>query len=217
MTEGGASQPQSNGAPVKGFAMSGGEGEISYAKNSQSQAQVLSTCQAAIFHAVRSVPQLSALASGLPALRIADLGCATGKNTVTAVSNLLDALREGYAQDAVTMPEVEVLFSDLPTNDFNTLFRHLPEVQAGDGLSLQEHSGRDAGRVYYAGAVPGSFFKRLFPSRSMSVIMSFAALHWLSQVTPEAQDSRFVILTRNDESWAPFALFFQDKLDLLQR
>lgn len=168
--------------------MSGGESDASYARNSQSQAHVFNFCELILYSAFREVKKLPAPGPGVPALRVADLGCATGDNTLNAVKSMLDLVRTRYhelARPDREFPEVEVFFSDLPSNDFNTLFRQLPPLQAGgSGVSLKDFRRSASKRIYFAGGVPGSFFKeRLFPSKSMHIISSFSALHWLSEVS----------------------------------
>ena len=67
-----------------------------------------------------------------------------------------------------------MLLNDLPTNDFNTIFSAgFPEF-AGKGKA-------DNPLVFLSG-VPGSFYGRLFPARSVHFVCSFSSLHWLSQV-----------------------------------
>uniref|UniRef100_A0A0E0H755 Jasmonate O-methyltransferase n=1 Tax=Oryza nivara TaxID=4536 RepID=A0A0E0H755_ORYNI len=94
-------------------------------------------------------------------------------------SCIFDDQDDGDAAD----PEFCFYFSDLPSNDFNTLFHLLPQhatAAAGDGSE----------RRYFAAAVPGSFHDRLFPKRSIDVFTSTFSLHWLSQVPEGVADKR---------------------------
>ena len=81
-------------------------------------------------------------------------------------------LHAGPSRDGA--PDIQYFFSDLPTNDFNTLFQQLQDwkPRVADEGKLQ----------LYPAAVPGSFFERLFPSGSLHVVISTSALHYLSQV-----------------------------------
>ncbi|KAK1301822.1 3,7-dimethylxanthine N-methyltransferase [Acorus calamus] len=72
--------------------------------------------------------------------------------------------------------------NDLPQNDFNTLFKTiLPECYE----KLESDKGRDHSPYFIVG-VPGSFYGRLFPNRSLHFVISLTCLHWLSQATGEA-------------------------------
>lgn len=70
-----------------------------------------------------------------------------------------------------SLPEIEAFFSDLPSNDFNLLFKLLTEKRKVDSPAK-----------YFAGGVAGSFYDRLFPRGTIHVAVSLSALHWLSQV-----------------------------------
>jgi indole-3-acetate O-methyltransferase len=78
-------------------------------------------------------------------------------------------------------PEFSAFFSDLPSNDFNTLFQLLPPL-ANYGVSMEECLAANNHRSYFAAGVPGSFYRRLFPARSVDFFHSAFSLHWLSQV-----------------------------------
>ncbi|PQM34298.1 putative S-adenosylmethionine-dependent methyltransferase [Prunus yedoensis var. nudiflora] len=104
----------------------------------------------------------------LNTFRIADLGCATGPNTFLAVQTILEAVQPKFgSQNSQTFPEFQVFFSDLVSNDFNTLFKSLPPQSQ---------------RPYFAAGVPGSFHGPLFPKASLNFVHSSCALNWLSQV-----------------------------------
>ncbi|XP_057868355.2 indole-3-acetate O-methyltransferase 1-like [Cryptomeria japonica] len=91
------------------------------------------------------------------------------------------------------MPELEGYFADLPSNDFNMLFRTLPPPQQGftdaDGNGVCDINPV-AARSYFVAAVCGSHFKRLFPQKSLHFCHSSASLHWISQVPESVQQRR---------------------------
>jgi indole-3-acetate O-methyltransferase len=114
-------------------------------------------------------------------LTAADLGCSCGRSSLVVADAIVQHMTKlcrgrGKHVDAVAAadPEFWFYFSDLPSNDFNTLFSLLPPHAAS--------SGDGSGRRYFAAAVPGSFHDRLFPERSIDVFTSTFCLHWLSQV-----------------------------------
>ena len=108
---------------------------------------------------------------------IADLGCSSGPNTFYAVSEITSIIYKRCCQLGRSAPEFRLFLNDLPGNDFNTIFQSLPAFQE----KLQEDNGPQFGTLYIAG-VPGSFYGRLFPSKTLHFVHSSSSLHWLSQV-----------------------------------
>ncbi|MCO5557947.1 hypothetical protein L7F22_011521 [Adiantum nelumboides] len=148
-------------------------------------------------------------------LAVADLGCSYGRNTIDCALFILQTLRHHFINSTPSAKhnivdaeadhaeaagageeeeeeeqgmEVHYFFSDLPSNDFNALFRALDALQRRD-----EQQGLDNMKMYAAG-VPGSFHSRLFPSASLDFVVCCYSLHWLSQVPPS-------ILDRSSPSW----------------
>ncbi|KAL6283982.1 hypothetical protein ACE6H2_014911 [Prunus campanulata] len=166
------------------LSMKGGKGELSYAKNSKSQAE----------HARSMLPLLKEtldrvqLSSREAPFVVVDLGCSSGSNTIYTIDVIIKHMAKRYESLGYHPPEFSALFSDLPSNDFNTLFQFLPPM-ANQGGSMEETVAADIHRSYFAAGVPGSFYRRLFPSRSIDVFHSAFSLHWLSQhVCPSRRD-----------------------------
>ncbi|KAK1317193.1 Gibberellic acid methyltransferase 2 [Acorus calamus] len=159
--------------------MQGGDDDVSYARNSEGPAMALRLSRPLITEGIRSME----LFKGEDSLRIADLGCATGYNTLAAMDCVVDTLRSRYHHDFGYQPEIQAFFSDLPSNDFNSLFRLLPPMI----LSHDDHYAEET-RDYYAAGVPGSFYYRLFPKGKLHVVLSLSALHWLSQIPETVLD-----------------------------
>lgn len=113
----------------------------------------------------------------LPKLAIADLGCSSGPNTLLVVSQFITMMDNICKTLGNKLPEIQVFLNDLPGNDFNTVFKSLPNFQEKLGTIL----GPGAGHCYFSG-VPGSFYGRLFPNKSLHFLHSSYSLHWLSQV-----------------------------------
>lgn len=117
--------------------------------------------------------------STLPkSLVIADLGCSSGPNTLFVVSELIkvvDQLRRKSGHDQ--SPEYQVFLNDLPGNDFNTIFKSLPSFQE----KMSNQLGAGVGPCFFTG-VPGSFYGRLFPTKTLHFVHSSYSLQWLSKV-----------------------------------
>ncbi|KAJ6791218.1 salicylate carboxymethyltransferase-like [Iris pallida] len=156
---------------VRNFHMAQGLGETSYAQNSPLQKEVIES--------VMDITLRSAMeACAAETVSIADLGCSSGRNTLSVVENVIRAVCERRREATQQLPEFMVFLNDLPSNDFNTLFSLVPEfVQK----LKAEHDDGGGILVSVAGA-PGNFYGRLFPSSSLHFITSFTSLHWLSQV-----------------------------------
>lgn len=105
---------------------------------------------------------------------IADLGCSSGPNTLFAVTEITSIICKRCSELGRLPPEFLVYLNDLPANDFNTVFKFLPDFQQ----KIQQQNGH----MYICGA-PGSFYGRIFPSKCLHFVHSSSSLHWLSRVT----------------------------------
>lgn len=116
-------------------------------------------------------------------LKIADLGCSSGPNTLLVITNIIDNAHAVCEEKNVQVPEFQVFLNDLPTNDFNTMFKLLPpyfneKLEKGDNF-----------RPCFVAGVPGSFYERLFPTASLHFVHSSTSCHWLSQVSTSTHES----------------------------
>lgn len=109
---------------------------------------------------------------------VADLGCSSSNNTIHTIDVIIKHVTKSYNALGLKPPEFSVFYSDLPSNDFNTLFQLLSSHGCGTEDRLVNHHSRS----YFVAGVPGSFYRRLFPARSIDVFHSAFSLHWLSQV-----------------------------------
>ncbi|VVB05709.1 unnamed protein product [Arabis nemorensis] len=158
------------------LSMQGGEDDVSYAKNSYGPAAALASSKPLLTSAIHSIKLTKGCSSHL---KIADLGCGVGDNTFSTVDTVVEVLRRKLAViDGGAEPELEleVFFSDLPSNDFNTLFQSLKEKVNGSS------------QKYFAAGVPGSFYRRLFPKRELHVVVTMSALQWLSQIPEKVME-----------------------------
>ncbi|KAG7024938.1 Indole-3-acetate O-methyltransferase 1, partial [Cucurbita argyrosperma subsp. argyrosperma] len=173
------------------LSMKGGKGEASYANNSQAQAQHARS----VLHLLKETLDGVHLNSPELPFVVVDLGCSCGSNTIYIVDVIIKHIVKRFEALAVDPPEFSAFFSDLPGNDFNTLFQLLPPL-ATYGGSMEECLAADNHRSYFAAGVPGSFYRRLFPARSIDVFHSAFSLHWLSQVPESVVDVRSTAYNR---------------------
>ncbi|XP_044469549.1 S-adenosyl-L-methionine:benzoic acid/salicylic acid carboxyl methyltransferase 2-like [Mangifera indica] len=164
---------------VQVLHMNGGVGATSYANNSLLQKKVITMTKPIWEEAITKLYTTSFPAK----LVIADLGCSSGPNTLLVASEFIKIVSNICKKLGSQSPEFQVLLNDLPGNDFNTIFRSLPRVQE----KLRKQMGCGAGHCFFSG-VPGSFYGRLFPGKSVNIFHSSYSLHWLSQV-PEGLES----------------------------
>ncbi|WMV50983.1 hypothetical protein MTR67_044368 [Solanum verrucosum] len=88
------------------------------------------------------------------------------------MQNIVEAIKDKYHSQSEI--EFQVFFNDHITNDFNILFKSLFSDQ----------------KPYFAAAIPGSFYGRLFPSCSLHIAYSCYALQWLSQMPKDMKNKR---------------------------
>ncbi|XP_062076792.1 probable caffeine synthase MTL2 [Humulus lupulus] len=164
--------------------MNGGVGQASYANNSFLQREVISRARQTLKESIREAYCNKALPE---CLRIADLGCSSGPNTLIVVSDIIDIIEAISCQSSnkINSPAFQVFLNDLPWNDFNAVFRSLPSFYA----RLKKEKGDKFGPCFIA-AMPGSFYGRLFPNNFMHIVHSSYSLHWLSKVPKELVDNQ---------------------------
>ena len=114
---------------------------------------------------------------------ITDLGCSAGPNAPTLVKTAADAIFHHCSDHKEMVPEISVLLNDLPDNDFNNVAKRLFAFQ---------QSTQDFGHVFTA-IVPGSFYKRLFTSNSVNLVLSSHSLNWLSKVIYIGPDLQYSV------------------------
>ncbi|XP_022770010.1 probable S-adenosylmethionine-dependent methyltransferase At5g38780 [Durio zibethinus] len=158
------------------YPMNGGDGKVSYARNSFAQRTSVDASKKFISEAIADLldTELNPILDSSIRFQIADLGCATGPNTFYAVQNIIEAINSKYSMNKHQKSqalEYQVFFNDHTNNDFNTLFRSLPLP-----------------RPYFPVAVPGSFYGRLFPKDSIHLMHSSNSLNWLSRVPKDVGD-----------------------------
>ncbi|CAN1308112.1 Salicylate carboxymethyltransferase [Linum perenne] len=172
--------------------MNGGTGDTSYAMNSFLQQKVIAMSKPITEEAITRLITSSS-SSPIKTLSIADLGCASGPNTLLAISNLIKTIITISSNlNWGNPPEFQVFLNDLPGNDFNSIFTSLEQFRS----QLKEEITAPCG-------VPGSVYGRLFPVESLHFVHSSYSLHWLSQVpegVEEANKGRISVSSGSDPS-----------------
>jgi len=110
-------------------------------------------------------------------IKVVDLGCSVGPNTLLVTSNIIDIVDAICIRLNLEPPTFQFYLNDLFGNDFNTIFKSLPDFYS----RLLQEKGHKFGSCFL-NATPGSFHGRLFPNNSIQFFHSANSLHWLSQV-----------------------------------
>ena len=143
-------------------------GEGFYSAHSQSQHVAAAVAFPYLAAAAESVPLPGAGA----AVTIGDFGCAGGANEMAPMALAIDTLRKR------TSAPVEIVHTDLPQNDFGSLF-----------ALLASPSGYPAGRQeIYPSAIGRTLYGPLLPERQLLIGWSGITLHWLSTVPVAVPD-----------------------------
>ncbi|KAL5227777.1 hypothetical protein ABZP36_016042 [Zizania latifolia] len=125
---------------------------------------------------------------------VADLGCSSGPNALCLAEDIIGSIGRICWRSSRPPPEFSVLLNDLPTNDFNTIFFSMPEFT--DRLKAAAKSDEWGRPMVFLSGVPGSFYGRLFPGKSVHFVCSCSSLHWLSQVPPGLFDEANMPINR---------------------
>ncbi|CAH8379485.1 unnamed protein product [Eruca vesicaria subsp. sativa] len=110
-------------------------------------------------------------------IKLADLGCSSGQNTFMVMSDIVNTINALCEERNKNPPEIDCCLNDLPGNDFNTTFKFITFFK--DMLTSKIPC--------FVSGVPGSFYTRLFPRKSLHFIHSNYSLHYLSKV-PDGLD-----------------------------
>ncbi|XP_021624988.2 salicylate carboxymethyltransferase [Manihot esculenta] len=112
---------------------------------------------------------------------IADMGCSSGPNALEAMSVIINTIFTQCKEKGQTSPEHLVFLNDLPGNDFNNVFKSLPQFYE----KLKKQTDLEMETCFISG-MPGTFYGRLFPSETLDFVHASCSVHWLSQPTPPA-------------------------------
>jgi len=154
-------------APVANIAM---EGSGFYNRNSNLQAAGIELALPFLMEAVRTIP-----ADGQAPVVIADYGSSQGRNSMRPMRLAIEALRSRIG----TERSIEVVHTDLPSNDFASLFTTLHE----DGASyLAGQKG------VFPSAIGRSYFEPILPAGRVHLGWNSWTLHWMSCNPTEVGD-----------------------------
>jgi hypothetical protein len=117
----------------------------------------------------------SAVTLSQPPLTIVDYGSSQGRNSMAPIRTAIEVLR---SRAGTTVP-IEVIHTDLPTNDFSALFQSL---ESDRNSYLSGVSG------VYPSAIGRSFYEPLRPPESVHLGWSTWALQWMSRSPAHAPD-----------------------------
>ncbi|KAE8675255.1 Jasmonate O-methyltransferase [Hibiscus syriacus] len=154
--------------------MNKGNDDTSYAMNSTVQWEIISFGKTIIEEALLRLSS----STDIKSMGIADLGCSSGPNTLSVISEIMDVVRATCGHLGRPVPEFRLYLNDLYSNDFNYLFMSLPAFYK----RLKEEKDIAVASHCFISGVPGSFYGRLFPTNTLHLVYFFSSLHWLSQV-----------------------------------
>jgi hypothetical protein len=176
-----------------------------YDESSQYQRAVADTAAERIARCVEAVP----VAAGSTFV-VADYGSSTGANSMAAMRAAVAAARAREPEGSVA-----AIHNDLPTNDWNQLFRKVTS-SPDSYLTLP-------GPPVIPVASAVSFFEPAAPERSVHFAMSFSAAHWLrTQPAVSVPDgfyfseatgaARAELARQADADWTAFLVARADEL-----
>ncbi|CAL0318182.1 unnamed protein product [Lupinus luteus] len=201
----------------KVFHMSGGVGKTSYAKNSSLQKKASDRVKHIIMQTVEELY----IETSPKSFGIADLGCSSGPNTLSIIKDIFQTIQGISHKTMHHCSEFRVYLNDLPTNDFNSIFKALPEFH----LLLREDKKNGVPSIFMGG-YPGSFYGRLLPNSYLHFVHSSYCLHWLSRVPSALYDEQgrslnkgCVYISETSPEVVPQAYFkqFQEDFSLFLR
>ncbi len=138
-----------------------------YSQRTRGAKDVIDNAVGMLEDAVAALPSRTTECS----IQIADYGAADGGTSKQAIYRTISALRDRYPQHQVT-----VTYSDLPGNDYSTLFRNVAGVNAYSGDNYLE----DFDNVFVNACGIG-FHRQLMPDQTLDIGFSATAMHYVSE------------------------------------
>jgi hypothetical protein len=145
-------------------ATTGMKGGGYYDQHSGAQLSSIEALRDWVDGAVASLP----LPAPAQPVTVLDLGSSEGRNAVRLMAAIVAGLRRRTDQPL----QIQTIYSDLASNDFNRLFANLEEAR---------RAGLFAAGVY-PGAVGASFYSPVLPPGTVHLATCFNAVHWLDRL-----------------------------------
>ncbi len=142
-----------------------------------------------------ALPMVEAALAEVPyrdCLRLADYGAADGGTSQPMWTNLLTAMRNNGDNR-----QVEMIYTDLASNDFSTLFRMMQGFTGNKDLAYQVNLDN----VFVHGCGTG-FHRQLMADNSLSLGFSATAMHYVSAKPCEIEDHVHMVGATVDEQAA---------------
>ena len=174
-------------ATAQTMAMKGGG---YYSQRTRGAKDVIDNAVRMLLDAAQVVPEPS---QGQP-IRLADFGAADGGTSEAAWRKCIEHLRSRFAET-----QVQVTYTDLPSNDFSALFKNL----LGFGSSGANTFLTDIENVFVNACGIG-FHEQLLPNETLDIGFSATAMHYISE-KPCTIDDHVHMVGASGESLAAFA------------
>ncbi|PND59164.1 SAM-dependent methyltransferase [Mycobacterium sp. ENV421] len=163
-------------------------GSHTYTESSRLQAAGLRTATARFEAAARIV----AIPRAPQPIAIVDYGAATGYNSLLPIGAAISVIRKRTRSDHAIL----VAHTDVPGNDFTTLFSTLADDQ-------DSYLKKDS--ATYASVVGRSFYSQILPSDSIALGWSSWAIHWLRRVPVPIADHVEISYSADEEARRAYA------------
>ena len=160
-----------------------------YDNHSQTQRAIINMTLLSVKAALSAVPLLGEKQRFV----IVDYGCSEGKNSVYMADTVIDIVRQRQQNQSFN-----VIFNDLPQNNFNKLFENIYEGGLKDNLLSSPQGDTKCGSVLaFASGQP--FHLQVVPSDTVNFGYSSSAAHWLTRLPESAEHSHIYVGDAADE------------------
>ena len=132
--------------------------------------------------AIKEIPKMKIL-------RMADFGSADGGTSQEMWFKLINNIRKKK-----DFRQIEILYTDLASNDFSTLFRSMQGMQGNPKLSFQKKFSN----IFVHGCGTG-FHQQLMSDNSLSLGFSATAMHYVSEMPCQISNHVHMVGAKNSE------------------